>query len=410
MTRVLYLTYDGITDPLGQSQVLPYVFGLRNAGYEFAVVSCEKPARFAQSGRDAAARMAVECIDWYPVRYTKRPPVLSTVWDILKLRHTVRRLHRAKPFDLVHCRGYVTMLAGMALKMNFGTPIIFDMRGFWPDEKVDAGAWRLGNPVYRAVYAFFKERERSFLRESDGIVVLTQAGMAALLRDSEVPPDTERRVIPCSVDFAEFAPASGSARAAARKALGIADDALVVTYLGSLGTWYMLDEMIGFFARLRERVPRSRLVLITPDDPSIAHGAATRHGVALNNLVVRYAWREQVPALLAAADLGLFFIRPTPSKVASSPTKLGEYLAMGIPVITNEGIGDVDAILARTGGGVLVKEFSPGAYDAAVAGVDRLRAADRQSIRSKAREIYDLDRAVREYAGLYRRVLDCARP
>ena len=46
MTKnVLYLSYDGMTDPLGQSQVLPYIIGLSKKGYKFHLVSFEKPNR-----------------------------------------------------------------------------------------------------------------------------------------------------------------------------------------------------------------------------------------------------------------------------------------------------------------------------------------------------------------------------
>ena len=43
--RVLYVSYDGMTDPLGQSQVLPYILGLNKKGYQFTLVSFEKPER-----------------------------------------------------------------------------------------------------------------------------------------------------------------------------------------------------------------------------------------------------------------------------------------------------------------------------------------------------------------------------
>ena len=37
--KTLYLSYDGLTDPLGQSQVLPYIMGLGDKGFRFAIIT-----------------------------------------------------------------------------------------------------------------------------------------------------------------------------------------------------------------------------------------------------------------------------------------------------------------------------------------------------------------------------------
>ena len=61
-------------------------------------------------------------------------------------------------------------------------------------------------------------------------------------------------------------------------------------------------------------------------------------------------------------NAGLAFIKPSLSKWASSPTKVAEYLAAGLPVITNRGIGDLDEIICAERVGVAVTEFSDDAY------------------------------------------------
>ena len=40
--KVIYLTYDGLTDSLGQSQILPYLKGLSNLGNDITIISFEK--------------------------------------------------------------------------------------------------------------------------------------------------------------------------------------------------------------------------------------------------------------------------------------------------------------------------------------------------------------------------------
>ena len=77
--QILYISYDGLTDPLGQSQVLPYLFGLADNGYNITIISAEKPEKFTLK-KDEIARLVVEHnIDWHPISYTKHPPILSTM-------------------------------------------------------------------------------------------------------------------------------------------------------------------------------------------------------------------------------------------------------------------------------------------------------------------------------------------
>ena len=406
MTKVLFLSYDGMTDPLGQSQVIPYLAGLARRGFTIHLISFEKPERTEQHGETIRRLLHEAGIHWHPLAYTKRPPVLSTLWDVARLRRAARRLHARVRFDLVHCRSYIPAIVGLELKRAFGVRFLFDMRGFWADEKVDAGAWPQRKRVYRAVYDYFKRKEREFLAGADGIVSLTHAGMRELERwDAARGATDNRRVIPCSVDFRLFDLPTPEQRAAARAELGVPADAYLLAYLGSLGTWYMLEEMLDLFVIVKSARPRSRFLFVTPDDPEQVYAAAARRGIAREDVVVRSATRQEVRFYLSAADLGVFFIRPSASKVSSSPTKLGEYLAMGIPVLTNGGVGDVADIIERTGGGVVVEDFTPDAYRRVLRGLDALAHSPPEEIRSRARAIYDLDGAVESYARLYAEAL-----
>lgn len=398
-SRVLYLSYDGLTDPLGRSQVLPYLVELSSLGHDLTIVSFEKPHR-RSTVTDVQAICADAGIGWHPQTYTKRPPVLSTWYDITRMHAVARRLHAEQPFDLVHCRSDLPALAGLRLKRRLGLPFLFDMRGFWADERVDGGLWDLANPLYRAIHAYFKRQERNFLREADAVVSLTHAAKVQIAAQA---PGIAVDVIPCCADLALFVPPTPAERHAARAALGIPHSARVPVYLGSIGTWYMLDEMLDAFAVQRARSPGAVMLWVTPDPPDLILAAAHKRGLPPDSLVIRSADRTEVRGLLAAADYGLFFIRPAPSKVASSPVKLGELLAMGLPVLTNRGIGDVDRILQDSGAGVTVDRFDAAAYADALDRLDALRPDPRRAAET-ARRWFDLDDGVRRYDALYRRL------
>ena len=126
--RVLYITYDGLTDPLGQSQVLPYLAGLAAVGHRITVLSCEKPGRMAQDGNRMRRQCEAAGIGWTPLAYHKRPPILSSALDAAALQRAALRLHREQSFDIVHCRSYIPARAGLALKQRFGVKLLFTTR------------------------------------------------------------------------------------------------------------------------------------------------------------------------------------------------------------------------------------------------------------------------------------------
>lgn len=334
--RVLYLTHDGLTDPLGQSQVLPYLKGLAARGYDITIISLEKRERFFAL-RDKINLLCLESrIDWVPLPYHVFPPLLSSAFDIQIMKNKALRLHRKKPFSLVHCRSYITSLVGLWLKNETGVPFVFDMRGFWADERVEGGAWSLSNVVYRSVYHFFKKREKAFLKLSDQVVVLTENARAIV---SASIPAQKVTVIPCCVDAALFNETVPSN--VLRKKLGISEHDFVLLYLGSVGTWYMMDEMVRFFNGLKRRFGSARFIVLTPDTGKITPS---------DDILVLTVPREEVPAYIKISDASVCFIRPTFSKAGSSATKMAEVLAMGVPVFTNAGWGDVDFLAGQIPG------------------------------------------------------------
>ena len=402
MRHILYISYDGLTDPLGRSQILPYLAGLAARGHRITLLTCEKPGRFEQESAAVGALCADAGIAWRPLRYHKRPPVLSSLLDLALLRRAARQIHRVDPITLTHCRSYIPAAVGLDLKRRFGVPLLFDMRGSWPDEKVEGGNWPQSNPLFRAVYRHFKRLESRLLGASDGIVSLTHAGKAQLLTRPELWAEATRiTVIPCCVDFGHFPMITAANRSAARERLGISSSAKVVAYLGSLGGWYMLGEMLDFFRIYAGRFPGARMLFVTLDDPEPIRAEAIARGVDPDALIITPANRDEVPRLMAAADLGLFFIAPVFSKTASSPTKMGEMLSLGLPIVTNAGVGDVAEIIEETGGGVAITRFGEPAYDDAIDRIEALSTTPEQR-RRRALPWFDVKFGIDRYDKAWR--------
>ncbi len=341
-TRVLYLSYDGLTDPLGQSQILPYLCGL-SSSYSITIVSFEKKDRFT-TGRIAIEAMCnAHFIIWSPLIYHKSPPILSTLYDVFRLKQKVKSLHLKNSYNIIHCRSYITSLVGLWLKRTYGVKLIFDMRGFWADERVDGGIWNLKQPLYKIIYKFFKEKERQFIQESDHTISLTHNAKNEILSWSGNASIT---VIPCCVDLQHFDPdkIDSIEKEKLKLELGIRPGDFVLFYLGSWGTWYMTKELLEFFYEFKMKHTTAKFLIVTGDQ------------VILNNypqasdVIIRKATRSEVPLFVSIASCSVFFIKPTYSKKASSATKMGEIMAMNVPIITNKGWGDAEEIIKSTGG------------------------------------------------------------
>jgi glycosyltransferase involved in cell wall biosynthesis len=403
--RILYLSYDGMTDPLGQSQVLPYLIGLGKKGYQFTLISFEKPGRYA-TARDAIASLCNSYgIEWHPLIYTKSPPIFSTIKDIESLKSKIRSLNKVKRFDIVHCRSYITAITGLWMKRKWGTRLIFDMRGFWADERVDGGLWNIKNPVFATIYRYFKRKERQFLETSDHIISLTNAARKEMESWYASEKFAPIEVIPCCVDLNLFDPSTINPLEAEtiKNQLQIGVDQKIISYVGSIGTWYLLDEMIDFFSVFLQGNPGAVFLFVTKDNNEEISKVFERKNIPLTSLRMVSAERNQVPLYISISDYSIFFITPAYSKKASSPTKQGEIMAMGIPVICNDHVGDTSIVVEKYDAGIVVKEFSREAYKAFVKTLAG-KSFDKHAIRQGAGEFFSLDTGIKKYSAVYEKL------
>lgn len=403
--KVLYISYDGMTDPLGQSQVLPYIIELSKQGYQFTIMSFEKKKKYKAEKNIIEKITGDASIKWVPLFFTSRPPILSKMYDRWQMLRKASRLYKQEKFDIVHCRSYIAAEAGLELKKKYGIKFLFDMRGFWADEKVDCGQWDQTKFIYRKIYSHYKKMEKHFLLNADGIVSLTQAAKDVMLRKEEFR-NLAIQVIPCCADLEhfDFNKISQQETNTLKDELGIPIGKKIITYLGSLGGWYMTDEMFSFYKRLLMSEPDLVMLILTKDEPSKVLEEAQARGIQKEKLFVRYANRNEVPRFLSLSDYGIFFIRPTFSKTASSPTKHAELMSMGIPVICND-IGDTGHIIEESGTGVVVRNFTKEAYDQAIKELRTSSKPSRLTIRKAAFDYFDLKKGSENYAKLYKRIL-----
>ena len=406
--RVMFISYNGMLDPLGQTQVLPYLRELAKKGVRFTLLSFERAVAFTPEGvsrcEELRRELETDGIEWHWLRYHQRPSVPATIFDVLAGIRKASVLVQRNKIEMVHARGHIPATIALALKRRFGIKMIFDLRGLMAEEYVDAEHWRQGSLPYRIT----KRAERQILAATDAIVTLTKK-IWPIIREWEGlrgrAPHHE--VIPCCVDLARFR-FSDEERARRRNELGLADQFTIV-YSGSLDGWYLTENMADFFASFVKRNPKAHLLWLTTGSHERVRELMNSRNVGTDHYSVRSVAAADVPSYLSAADAGLAFIKKCVSKMASSPTKNGEYLACGLPLIINAGIGDSDALVDEWQAGVLIEEFTEREYALAGPHIEAMVAAPnvRDQTRRVAEELFHLENVAGErYASLYQRVLN----
>ncbi len=381
-------------EPLGQSQVLAYLERL-SPKHKIHLISFEKHTDISVSGELSRMeeRLKHAGIAWHRLCYHKRPTGLATAYDILRGILTGLRVVKTNKADIIHARSYVPSVIALALKKLTGAKYIFDMRGFWADERVDGGIWPEGGRLYRVAKWF----ERKFLLNTDHIVSLTNSAVAEIKTfgylGGKMPPVT---VIPTCVDLDKFVLRRGGG-----------SDKFVLGYVGSAGTWYLFEYVVDAFKILLSHNPGAYLVVVNRGEQEYIRKILERSGISPDRYEVKAVNHAAVPIEMSRMDAGVFFIRPQYSKQASAPTKLGEFLACGIPCISNTGVGDMTDVLRSNNVGIAIDGFSSHELESGIIRLISLAGETgmAQQCREVAKSHFSLIQGVKSYDEIYRGLL-----
>lgn len=408
--RVLYISYDGLLDPLGHSQIIPYLKGISSYAKTVNVISFEKSWFEDDEIANLRDDLSLLNIAWHPLKFTSGMGAIGKVWDLLKLFTCSIYISISKSIHIIHARGHVSAQPAFLLKKIFSKKIIFDFRGLWVDERVDKGGWDLSKAMHRTQYKLFKFQERLILQASDQIVVLTKKALNEIINIASVGKE-RITVIPCCADFEHFSLQSPEKLKISRNYLGIPIDSFVFGYIGSLGEMYITESLLRLFT-LSHQLGRpfyksSQLLLITRDI-TLAKKLIFEHvpEPLHRHITIRSSSRDEIPMLIHAMNISVSFITATYARLGSSPTKIGECLATGVPVIVNAGIGDLENQINELKAGFILDKINDKSLKLVLEKIESYDFSVGKKLRDESKNIFGLDYAHFKYKNVYSRIIN----
>ncbi len=359
MTPIVYVTADGILQPLGHSQVVRVVERLAQRGYRYTIVSLERRADLAREGaRERLLRQLGDAgVQWEHATFAEGGGPARAAANLARLTAVTARAAMRSGARLVHARAYHGALVGLTLAQTSAVRYLFDTRSYWFDERGEAGQW--GPAAYRAA----GHVERALFRGAAGAVALTHL-QAEDLRGGRFGPWGSRAVttIPTCADFDEFRSREEIAIAPALTAF--ADDGLLVGFVGSVNASYRIDRAMELARRVLDLRSDARVVALTSDVDGHRR-LFDQHGIPRDRTLVVSVSHRDMPRWVPRLDWGALILKTSPSKRASMPTKLAEFFAAGVRPIHHGCNEEVADWVHRAGSGISLDDLSDDALDAA---------------------------------------------
>lgn len=401
--KVLFISYNSMGDPVAQSQVIPYLEKMVPNGIEVTLLSYEK-AHFLSDYhfiKKMKQRLSSAKIKWYRLRYHKKPSLPATIYDILQGIVYVFLLSTKYRYDVIHARMIVPAAVCLVLQKIKKIRWLFDMRGLFAEEYVGQGKWKKNGIKFKLV----KYIEKHCILNADFLTVLTYKQKDYMLtlpflNNKEISID----VIPCCVNLEKFNLKSSKDTPIIEQL--VLKNKFILIYLGSHGTCYLFSEMLDYFLYLRRRINNAFFLLVINGDKEPVLKKAEERGLEKEEFGVVSFQFDDVPSVLSIANAGIYFINPY-EKIGSSPIKFGEYLACGLPVISNSGIGDTAEIIENNKIGTIINSFTPDDYQKSINDLFTL-CKEGEVLRNRCRAVavkhLSLDMGSDKYQNIYRKL------
>ncbi len=388
-----YISYDGLLDPLGNSQILPYLEGLSESGFKLIVLSFEKTDRKKILIEKLNNRLKSKDIKWIYLPFKKQ--FFGYFRRILKSYYLLKKTSRNKKIILFHTRGILTALVYLISRLK--CPLIYDIRAF-SGEYIDCK--RLSsNSIFAYVLMIF---EKIIINISSGIVVLDESGLL-FLKQNFKRLKAEVKVIPTCTDIKKF------------PILDKVSDGRIVNdyrfvFLGGARFPYRPDLAIIFIKRLLENNINCKIDFINERDQDYIKKLCKDFNLSSKNYNIFSLPQKEVSTHLIKYQSGLIFNTSGRWRKMSCPTKLAEYLAAGLHIISLSGIEAINRLSKKQPNSFEVLEeinFKENLTEKKIGEI--IKNISDPCVSTNARKLannyFDISIANRQYSELYKKLL-----
>jgi|TARA_B100001964_G_C14207304_1_gene588754 glycosyltransferase involved in cell wall biosynthesis len=329
---VVYLTYDGLLDAIGQSQIVPYILELSEK-VNFTIISLEKKEYInTRLHLDMIEKFKSNKIRWLQFRYYKRNLVYLNIINILLINiFCFYKLIFKKNKPIFHLRSYIPFFFIFFPLIFIKFKYIFDMRGFWPQEKIDRSKWKKNSFLLNLLFFF----EKKILSKAYKIICLTNHSIKILLIKYPKIEEKKYICIRTCVDTNIFYPLN--------KKVNIKN--MTLGYFGTTKGAYNLSKVLITYNNLLKFYKRIKLIIVTLDDPNKILDNIKNFNINSSNIEIYSANYLQMNYYLNNIDIGIFYLKENQSIKASFPTRIAEFLACNKPIICNNFNEDISEIL-----------------------------------------------------------------
>lgn len=364
-----YVTIDSLSEGVGSSQITPLISHLSKAGLKISLISYEK---------SSPTNQLVDYFKSIGVEWNFRPfGANGLIGGVERFNNLRREIPRT---NLIHARSDIPAVS--AIYSNQG-PVLWDVRSLWADQKVMIQE----SLINKSLYKLYRGLENIAASKSSGMSTLTSAVVPILEQRHKRLPEL-RIVVPTAVDLDRFKfnePIPMKTRA---------------LFSGTYNEYYDLElsrlfmEEFGKHTTVEThwaRPEESNKTQINVGESKIFPSSQ----VGMSELIPNYSFGISICKL----DAG-------PSLTAAMPTKIGEFLACGRPIVVNKGLGDMDQFVEEFNIGVILDGTSKNLVESASKLASQLSDSETpKRCRAAAEKYFNMEVSASKYLDMYASLL-----
>jgi len=313
-----YLSIDSIQEGVGSSQITPLILGLAKNEVRVCLITFEK----VQPNEDLVKQFKQAGVEWNPHVFGK----VGALAGVLRLNELRKSVPNSK---VLHGRSDIPTTA--AIWSSGDTPVLWDVRSLWSDQRKLIGTSGWNSLSARGA----RSLENVSANNADAMTTLTAAVVPILEKRHTRLPGIQQ-VIPTCVQTSKFTPTP------------MPEGELVCLLSGTFNNYYDINRTRQLITAMRKSLDLKVIWARAGESPDSSLGVG-------EDLVIS-ATHSQMPKLVAEAHFGMAICKEDnfESLAAAVPTKIGEFLASGRPVIVSKGIGDMEVLLRSSNSGITI--------------------------------------------------------